>query len=261
MDKLTEIFQSKKREVEAARAALPNGELEAMVRDLPPTQGFLTALKTSPHPVSLIAEVKAASPSQGTIRADFEPAAVASAYKSAGADVLSVLTDRPYFGGAPENICLAKEASGLPALRKDFINDRYQILEARHWGADAVLLIVAALSREQLADLHGFAIELGLDVLVEVHTPEEAQIARDVNCPLIGVNNRDLSTFKTSIETTEEIMPMLAGHAHTVSESALSTNADIERVAAAGAQSVLIGTAFCGSPDIEAKVREVMGWS
>lgn len=261
MDKLREIFESKNAEVAASKAALPFAELEARVQDLPPTHGFLAALRASPHPVSLIAEVKAASPSQGTIRADFDPAAVARAYRSAGADVLSVLTDRPYFGGAPENIRIAKEASGLPALRKDFINDPYQILEARLWGADAILLIVAALSAAQIVELQDFAFGLGLDVLVEVHSVEEAQIALDAKAPLIGVNNRDLSTFTTSLEVTEAIMPMLAGKAHAVSESALASKADIDRVAAAGAQSVLIGTAFCGSPDIESKVREVMGWA
>jgi indole-3-glycerol phosphate synthase len=259
MSKLAEIFENKRQEVAASKADLPPNELRSRLADLPPTSGFLAALQRSPHDLSLIAEVKAASPSQGQIRPNFDPAEVASAYKRAGAECLSVLTDRVYFGGDPQNIAIAKAASGLPALRKDFIDDEYQIDQARVWGADAILLIVAALDPLRLGDLHGYAESLGLDVLVEIHNFEEAEVALQCGAKLIGVNNRDLSTFRTSLEVSDQLLPIIAPHAFAVSESALATRADLDRVKAAGACGVLIGTTFCASADIQAKVHEVMG--
>lgn len=259
MNKLDEIFETKRMEVERSKLEVPLVELERRCAGMPPTRGFKSALKLSSHPVSLIAEVKARSPSQGTIRADFDPASIARQYECSGADCLSVLTDRSYFGGDPANIQSCKDASSLPVLRKDFIEDEYQVFESRAWGADAVLLIVAALSGEQIRILSGLAMRLGMDVLVEVHNETEVDIALDSGNELIGVNNRDLSSFETDLAVSERLLPLLSGRL-AVSESALGSFDDVERVRIAGARSVLIGTTFCASPDIANSVAEVMGW-
>jgi indole-3-glycerol phosphate synthase len=171
-----------------------------------------------------------------------------------------VLTDRPFFQGAPEDLALARDASALPVLRKDFIVDAYQIAESRAMGADAVLLIVAALDRAQLEDYGAAAREWGMDVLMEVHTAAEAETALAIGADLVGVNNRDLGTFQTSLEVSEALIPILAPHAFVLSESALRSKDEIDRVQRAGARGVLIGTTFCGATKIESKVREVMGW-
>ncbi|MEA2553063.1 MAG: indole-3-glycerol phosphate synthase [Fimbriimonadaceae bacterium] len=210
--------------------------------------------------MGLIAEVKKASPSKGLIREDFHPVEIAKAYERAGAHALSVLTDKPHFHGRPEYLGEARAATKLPVLRKDFILDEYQIYESRTWGADAILLIVAGLEMMQIVEFHSLARELGMDVLVEVHTDQEAQIAIELGCHFIGVNNRDLATFQTSLETSDKILSMIADQAFAVSESALETQKDVERVRRAGAKAVLIGTTFCAAPDVESKVREVMGW-
>lgn len=257
MSRLNEIFEHKRSEVAAAKALLPESELEAIARSMPPTKGFLRALTGHPD-LALIAEVKKASPSMGTIRGDLDPVATARTYESAGAQCLSVLTDVKYFSGSPEYLKQIRRAVSIPLLRKDFVDDPYQILEARAWGADAILLIVASLSPTQVSELSAFAKDLDLDVLVEVHTVAEAELALELSCDLIGVNNRDLSTFQTRLETSDTILPMLIGHAVAVSESALETRADLDRVKKAGANAVLIGTTFCSAPDIGAKVHEVM---
>ena len=256
---LSRIFETKHAEVAAAKAAIPLEELKVQAATAPKPRGFLHALKCASD-VALIAEVKMASPSQGIIRADFDAADVAGAYEDAGAHALSVLTDHKYFQGSAGNLKSARRACSLPILRKDFIDDPYQLYEARAWGADAVLLIVAALEQSQLADLHALAVELGMDVLVEVHTLAEAHRALEANVPLVGVNNRDLSNFTTDLTFSEALLPILCRHAYTVSESGLENREDIDRVAAAGARAVLIGTTFCAASDIAAKVREVMHW-
>lgn len=259
MSVLDRIFAEKREEV-AQRVALRSIEnLRAEAEAMAPGEFRFSRGLREAEGIALIAEVKKASPSQGLIRPDFNPAEVAAAYQRAGANALSVLTDIPNFQGDPSYIGLAKEASGLPALRKDFIYDPYQVYEAKVWGADALLLIVASLTDAQISELHALANNLGLDVLVEVHDEAEAERALALKCPIIGVNNRDLRTFKTELETSERIIPMLAPYALAVSESAIETNEDVRRMAAAGAKAVLIGTTFCASPDIEAKVREVMG--
>jgi indole-3-glycerol phosphate synthase len=208
----------------------------------------------------LIAEVKKASPSKGLIRADFDPSAIAHIYRGAGADCLSVLTDERYFQGSLENLAIAREASGLPCLRKDFILDPYQVYEARAWGADCILLIVAGLESGQLRDLSQLAKSLGMDVLVEVHSEPEAEIALSLGADLIGVNNRNLADMTTSLQTSLDLLPILSEHALTVSESALSSRAEVDLVRIAGARAVLIGTTFCAASDIGSKVREVMDW-
>ncbi|MFQ3586101.1 MAG: indole-3-glycerol phosphate synthase TrpC [Fimbriimonadaceae bacterium] len=260
MSYLDRIYATKREEVEAARRRVPVSDLRSQAVDQPPTRGFLRALQRAERPVALIAEVKAASPSQGSIRPDLDPASVARTYAAAGAQALSVLTDGPYFQGSPANLRAARASCDLPVLRKDFLYDPYQIFEARAMGADAVLLIAAMLADPQIEELHGLAAELGMDALVEVFDEEEAERAVALKCPLIGVNNRDLSNFEVDLSVSERVLPILKPHATTVSESALSAREHVDRVAAAGARAVLIGTAFCASPDIGGKVREVMGW-
>jgi len=257
---LDRIFAVKHEEVAAAKQSTPLEDLSVKAADAAPPSGFRKALESSGRPLSLIAEVKKASPSQGLIRSDFDAGQIAKTYERAGAHALSVLTDVQFFQGGPENLRAAKAATNLPCLRKDFIDDPYQVYEARSWGADAILLILASLGRNQAEDLQCLAWDLGMDVLVEVHTPSEADTALAIGANLIGVNNRNLSDFKTDLATSEEILPSIRDRALTVSESALNSFADLERVRAAGARAVLIGTSFCAAPDIEAKVREVMGW-
>jgi len=260
-DRLRQILEHKRLEVEAAKQHLPLEELRARALETPSPRGFERALAEGPQPLSLIAEVKKASPSQGLIRDDFDPVEVAHAYQRAGASCLSVLTDEKFFQGSPENLRKVRAAVDMPLLRKDFTIDAYQIYEARAWGADAILLIVAALSDDELREFGTIAHEIGLDVLVEVHDDAETDRALQLNETLIGVNNRNLATFETDLATSERLLPKIAPAALAVSESALATPEDLARVAAAGARAVLIGTTFCGSPDIEAKVREVMSWA
>ena len=257
---LEKIFATKHEEVAEAKLRTPVEELRDIARNQDPTRGFRRALAEAPS-VALIAEIKKASPSQGLIRADFDPASIAQSYERAGANCLSVLTDQPYFQGSPENLRLARAATNLPVLRKDFLDDPYQLWEARAWGADAVLLIVASLSDQQLIALQSLAWDLEMDALVEVHDEAEAERAIAAKSNLIGINNRDLRTFKTDLGVTARLAPMLASHALVVSESALATHADVLTVAGHGAKAVLIGTTFTSAPNIEAKVREVMGVS
>ena len=260
MSILNEIFANKHAEVEKAKSRVTLLDLKHSVADLSQTKGFISALNASSTEVALIAEVKKGSPSQGTIRADFSPELVANAYAEVGANCLSVLTDEKYFGGTADYLRRVRQTTALPLLRKDFIDDPYQIYEARAWGADAILLIVAALERNQIEDLYALAQTLTLDVLVEVHNEEELDRIEGLNLPLVGINNRDLSTLKTNLSTTDRLMPRVATTSFGVSESALDSLASVRRVQAAGARAVLIGTAFCASPNIQNKVREVMGW-
>lgn len=260
MSVLERIFEGKRAEVEAAQTAVPLEEMRRRASGAGPVRGFKSALERT-EGLALIAEVKKASPSQGLIRADFDPAEIAAAYERAGASCLSVLTDKPNFQGSLENLGLARAATSLPCLRKDFIYDPYQIFESRAWGADAILLIVAALSPTQLSELQALAWSLGMDALVEVHGEAEAAVALNSGASLIGINNRNLADFTTDLAVTERLAPLVAPHAYCVSESALETRADLHRVAAAGANGVLIGTAFCAAANVEGKVHEVMGWS
>jgi len=260
MSVLTKIFERKAIEVADAKRLVGIDKIQALARETEAPRGFLRALANASG-LALIAEVKKASPSQGIIRPNFDPVEVAQAYERAGAHALSVLTDEHYFQGSAENLRLAKKSTNLPCLRKDFVNDPYQVYQARAWGADAILLIVASLHASEVRDLRGLAEELGMDVLVEVHSEDEAEIAIDLKCPLIGVNNRDLSNFATSLTISTRLLPqVVASGALGVSESALETRSDLDIVQNAGAKAVLIGTSFCAAPNIEEKVREVMGW-
>jgi len=257
---LDEIFEHKLTEIAAAQSKVTLADVVSMARDAEPPRGFLRAL-TQASGLALVAEVKKASPSKGVIREDFNPVEIARSYEQAGAHALSVLTDEKYFQGSQENLRLAKRSTLLPCLRKDFIRDTYQIYEARAWGADAILLIVSSLSKSQIEEFQALARDLGMDTLVEVHSAEEAQIAVQLGCPLVGVNNRNLSTFDTAISASQTLIPPLADSgAFVVSESALTSRSELDLVQAAGAKAVLIGTTFCASADIESKVKEVMGW-
>lgn len=260
MDVLNKIFEQKRMDVAKAKAARPLADVVAEAKDAGPTRGFHRALKESPHGVALITEVKKASPIQGVVREDFDPVEIATAYREAGADCLSVLTDVEFFQGHPDYLRQCREASGLPVLRKDFTVDEYDVWQARILGADAVLLIVHGLSLGQLCEYREIAESIGMDVLVEAHTLEEAETALESGASLVGVNNRDLVTFETNLDSSEEIIPQIAQRAMVVSESGLGARGEVERVARAGARAVLIGTSFCKAPDIGAKVKEVMGW-
>ncbi len=260
MNKLQEIFAHKRLEVDAARQAVPVAALRDQIAELPVPRGFRRALIDGPRPTALIAEVKKSSPSQGMIREDFDAVDVARIYAEVGATCLSVLTDERYFSGSAENLRRVRQAVSLPLLRKDFVYDSYQLLEARAWGADAVLLIVAGLEVSQLKELNLEARDLGMDVLVEVHNAAETDVALEMGADLIGVNNRDLATFTTNLSTSDTLLPLITPHAVGISESALASHADVSRVTRAGARGVLIGTTFCSAPDIAASVREVMQW-
>ena len=260
MSVLSKIFEGKRDEVEAAKSQVSLQDIKSIAHDTEPTRGFRNALSHADKPVALIAEVKKASPSKGVIREDFDAAQIATIYEQAGAHALSVLTDEKHFQGSAENLKRARAATQLPILRKDFIFHAYQVYEARAWGADAILLIVSALEAMEIMHLKGLATELGMDSLVEVHSEHEAQIAMELGCYLIGVNNRNLGTLQTDLAVSERVLPMISKPALSVSESAIETSADVERVHRSGARAVLIGTTFCASPDIGAKVREVMNW-
>ena len=260
MDVLKQIFEQKRRDLEQNKARMPFNDLKALAADAPRPRGFLTAITRSAHKPALIAEVKKASPVKGVIRKDFDAAAIARDYKKAGADCLSVLTDVQYFQGSPTYLPLCREVSGLPVLRKDFVLDEYDVWQARALSADAILLIVSGLKPAQLKGFRELAEFLEMDALVEAHGPKEAEIALESGARLVGLNNRDLKTFKTDPARTVRLIPKVAKKATVVSESALATAEDVKRVSGAGARAVLIGTTFCAAPDIKAKVKEVMGW-
>lgn len=257
---LARIFATKAEEVAEAKRRRPLPDLQAAVGDVEPPRAFHAAIAGAAAPVALIAEVKKASPAKGLVRADFDPVEIALAYRRAGAHALSVLTDVHYFQGAPEYLSQCRDASGLPALRKDFVYDPYQVWESRALGADAILLIVAGLEVSQMADLQALAWSLGMAVLVEAHTEADLDAALAIEAKLIGVNNRDLGTFETRLEVSEALIPRIGGAALAVSESAIEGPEDVRRVAAAGARAVLVGTAFCREPDVAAAVRRIMAW-
>lgn len=254
---LDEILAQTREVVARARHAVPPSAL----RDLPgwhqARRGFRTALAAAPAP-AVIAEIKRASPSRGVIRAAFDPPAHARSYAAAGATALSVLTERRWFQGAPEHLEAVRAATSLPLLRKDFLVDPYQVEEARAWGADAVLVIAAGGDAQLRAELLAAAREHGLDALVEVHDAREVAWAAAVGATLVGINNRDLATFHTTLETTERLAPLVPPAAVVVAESGLHVPADVRRMVAAGAHAVLVGEAFMAAPDPGAALRELL---
>jgi indole-3-glycerol phosphate synthase len=249
---LDEILDHKRREVARARAERPPESLaERLASHADPVRGFRRALVEAPAP-AVIAELKRRSPSKGLIRADFEPVGCARAYAAGGAAALSVLTDEKYFGGELGFLSAVRGAVSLPLLRKDFVVDAYQIDEARLAGADAVLLIAAALSPEELATFRKAAVSRGLDALVEVHDEAELEVALDAGADLVGVNNRDLRTFDVDLGTTERLAARLPdpGAVVLVAESGIHTPDDIDRLAAAGARAFLVGESLMREADL-----------
>jgi indole-3-glycerol phosphate synthase len=258
-DILQRILATKRDEVAAARARVPLAELHARARDAAPARDFTGALRArvAAGGPAVIAEVKKASPSKGVLRADFDPAAIAASYARGGATCLSVLTDVDYFQGAPEYLQQARAACALPVLRKDFIVDAYQIAEARAWGADAVLLIVAALERDALHALEAAALGAGLAVLVEVHDAAELDLALELATPLIGINNRNLRTFETRLDTTLALLPRIDHERLVVTESGILAPEDVKRMRTAGVQAFLVGEAFMRAPDPGAELARL----
>ena len=257
-DILNKILATKAEEVKAAKAEVSLEEIKKQAASAEPPRPFVDALHAK-HQAGLpavIAEVKKASPSKGLIRADFNPVDIASAYERAGAACLSVLTDEQYFQGSPEYLKQVKAAVALPVLRKDFIIDEYQIYQARAWGADAVLLIAAALEQEQLEHFEAVAHQLGMSVLLELHDASELEKCRNLTTPLWGVNNRNLRTFDVSLQQTLDLLPALAGKT-VVTESGIRGKSDVDFMRSHGIHTFLIGETFMRADDIEAEVRKL----
>jgi indole-3-glycerol phosphate synthase len=257
-DILATIVAAKRREVAERRAALPERELERRLPDAPPVRDFRAALASGPG-VRLIAEIKKASPSAGVLRADFDPVALARTYAAAGAAALSVLTDGPFFQGSLADLTAARAAVPLPVLRKDFILDRYQLVEARAAGADAALLIAEVLDEQALPRLVAEATALGLGTLVELYEATHLPRVLAAGATVVGVNNRDLRTFETRLEHTLEIAPRLPAGVVLVSESGIRTRDDVRRLEAAGVPAMLVGETFMRAADVGTKVRELLG--
>jgi indole-3-glycerol phosphate synthase len=254
---LDEIIAYKKEELAETKRRAPFADVKAKALDEQPTRGFAHAL--CGDDLRLIAEVKKASPSKGVIRPDFDPVAIASVYEEAGASCLSVLTEKKFFQGSLEYLRLIRKAVKLPLLRKDFIIDAYQIHEARAAGADAVLLISACLEKQQMEDYIGISEQLGLDALVESHTYKELDKSLLAGASLIGINNRDLTTFKVNLQTTLDLLSDIPYDRIVVSESGIETRDDIVRLRQAGVDAVLVGESLMRETDIGKKVKELFG--
>lgn len=263
-DILKKILATKQDEVAAAQASKSLAEIraeaEARVKT-DPARDFVGAIraKLAAGRPAVIAEVKKASPSKGVIREDFDPAAIAADYAAHGATCLSVLTDRQYFQGAPEYLQAARAACALPALRKDFLVDPYQVYEARAMGADAILLIVAALSLAQMQEMEALAMELGMAVLVESHDGDELELALQLRTPLMGINNRNLRTFEVSLQTTLGLLPRIGSERLVVTESGILAPADVALMREHNVASFLVGEAFMRAPQPGAALAELFG--
>jgi indole-3-glycerol phosphate synthase len=255
---LDKIVATKRTEIAAARAALPEVELRAQLADAPPVRNFFAAL-AAPGGIRLIAEIKKASPSVGLIRADFDPVEIARIYEAHGASCLSVLTDVQYFQGSLQYLRDVRAAVSLPIIRKDFILDTYQLFEARAAGADAVLLIAECLDDCNLRKLHNEAVELGLTPLVELYEPANLQRVFDAGATLIGVNNRNLHTFEVDLEHTLRLRQHVPGECLLVGESGIRTRDDVLRLEAAGVDAMLVGESLMREPDIGAAVDRLLG--
>ena len=260
-DILARILERKREEIAEGARSVPLPEMRRRAADAPPARGFRAALEKRIEAglPAVIAEIKRASPSRGIIRQDFDPPAIAAGYERGGAAALSVLTDREFFQGAPEHLRAARAETALPVLRKDFVVDPWQVHEARAMRADCVLLIVAALEDEALAELAGLAAELGLDALVEVHDEEELERALRIPAPLVGINNRDLRTFETSLATTERLAPRVPAERLAVTESGIATREHVAGLRARGVHAFLVGEALMSAPDPGERLAALFG--
>ncbi|NIT14284.1 MAG: indole-3-glycerol phosphate synthase TrpC [Candidatus Dadabacteria bacterium] len=254
---LDDILQNKKIEVQEAKTILPFDELKCKVKNCPAPKDFYSALCSKNGEIRIIAEIKKASPSKGILSADFNPQKIASLYESSGADAISVLTDSKFFKGSLDDLRAVRNTVDLPLLRKDFMIEPYQLYEAKYYGADAVLLIVAALGYEQLAELKSTAQSLGLHALVEVHNVKELETALSLNSDIIGINNRDLKTFDVSLQTSVELSRYIPDDILIISESGIQSPEDIKSLKSHGISSFLIGESLMKSEDPGDKIKEL----
>ncbi|MBL7158549.1 MAG: indole-3-glycerol phosphate synthase TrpC [Candidatus Omnitrophica bacterium] len=254
---LSKIINAKRKEIDVARSKMPEAKLKELAGKIYAKSSFKRNIGR-PHHVDLIAELKKASPSQGIIRGDFNPLKIALTYQANGASALSVLTDERFFEGSLHTLKELKSKVTLPILRKDFIIDEYQIYESLYWGADAILLIANILTEEELCGFYKIAKRLGMDVMVEVHSEEDLEKALKSGASIIGINNRDLNTFRVDLAITQRLIRLIPPNKIKVSESGIKTYEDVMFLKSLGADAVLIGEAFMKADDIASKIREIM---
>jgi len=258
-DKLKEIVIKKQERLAAAKINLPEEELKSRIQGLPAARPFIEAIN-KPRNISLIAEIKKASPSRGIIRNDFDLQQIAQAYQAVGVQAVSVLTEEDYFQGNLSYIAQVKNIVSVPVLRKDFIVEPYQVYESRFFGADAILLIADLLTKDKIVELTGIASQLGMDCLVEVHDEKELKKVLSLKVPLIGINNRNLRTLEVDFKTTEKLFSLIPRDKVVVIESGIKTHQDVLFLKILGASAVLVGGVIMESADVARKIEEIMGW-